>query len=335
MQLSKYCMVEIFVTVLIGIFCIGIAANRQEEYGGYERRFTFISPLKWDYTALGMEEAAREQNASMKYVYFDGLDTQRQVEAIREAILSEVDGIITAGMEDSEELYQVIDEVKEAGIPLVLVDNDLKDSSRICYVGTDNKEMGKRAADTLAGYTEGKAEVGVIVSSLEAPNQRQRLDGLKEVLEQYPGMEIVDVRECNSNRISIYQELPQMLEDHPEIDALFLAEAASTAFVGDVLEKSGMSEKDLKIVGIDGVNRGDDPEEYGNLNSYMSKSQWQIDVFQQDFFAQGYEAVQVLCRWIRGENVERCIYTDIHRINQDNVNDLNEQYSGEIAWHQY
>lgn len=126
-----------------------------------------------------------------------------------------------------------------------------------------------------------------------------------------------------------------MLEDHPEIDALFLAEAASTAFVGDVLEKSGMSEKDLKIVGIDGVNRGDDPEEYGNLNSYMCESQWQIDVFQQDFFAQGYEAVQALSRWIRGENVERCIYTDIHRINQDNVNDLNEQYSGEIAWHQY
>ena len=139
MQLSKCCMVEIFVTVLIGIFCIGIAADRQEKYGGYERRFTFISPLKWDYTALGMEEAAREQNASMKYVYFDRLDTQRQVEAIREAILSEVDGIITAGMEDSEELYQVIDEAKEAGIPLVLVDNDLKDSSRICFVGTDNE----------------------------------------------------------------------------------------------------------------------------------------------------------------------------------------------------
>ncbi len=44
MQLSKYCMVEIFVTVLIQMCVIGIAANRQEEYGGYERRFTFISP---------------------------------------------------------------------------------------------------------------------------------------------------------------------------------------------------------------------------------------------------------------------------------------------------
>ncbi len=99
------------------------------------------------------------------------------------------------------------------------------------------------------------------------------------------------------------------MRSRPEIDALFLAEAASTAFVGDVLEKSGMSEKDLKIVGIDGVNRGDDPEEYGNLNSYMCESQWQIDVFQQDFFAQGYGGTGI--EPMDGENVERCIYTDI------------------------
>ncbi len=58
-----------------------------DEYAGYERRFTFVCPLKWDYSAYGMEEAAKKYGVSMKYIRFERLNAEEQAEAIQEAIL--------------------------------------------------------------------------------------------------------------------------------------------------------------------------------------------------------------------------------------------------------
>lgn len=326
MRLAKYCVIGITGVLFIFFLSVLHPSPAVDEYAGYERRFTFVCPLKWDYSAYGMEEAAKKYGVSMKYIRFERLNAEEQAEAIQEAIFENVDGIITAGMEDSEGLKEVIREARRKGIPLVLIDNDLEDSERTCYVGCDNYRVGEQAGSELAKEMEAQAKIGIVVSTLEAPNQAERVEGFQSALRSYPGMEVVDIQECYSNRMLLYEKVPKMLKEHPEINALYLTEGVSSAYTGEVLESLDVGKEEIKIVFVDGM---------GDVDNAIRREQWYLAGFQQNHYAQGYEAVETLYRYLEGETVDDCIYTDFTMYTKDNVNEVRAEEAGEIVWHQY
>lgn len=91
--------------------------------------FVFIAPIKWNRIARGAMAAEEEFDVSVKYITFSQ-DEERQIEAMRYALLSDADGIITAGMQVSEKLEETVQQVQKEGIPVVFVDSDIKGSSR-------------------------------------------------------------------------------------------------------------------------------------------------------------------------------------------------------------
>lgn len=287
--------------------------------------FTFVCPLTWNLLASGIRDADQNFGTDTKLVGCSRLDPALQASALKTAIYSTPDGIITAGIEDSDLLRDVLREAEEFGIPVVLVDSDLPDSGRICYIGTDNVQAGRLAGRDIYEATGGSAKIGVIASTLSSVNQSERLEGFREEILQYPGLSIEAVAECESSRLLLNEKIPQMLEDHPQISALFCMEGYSSDMTGNILKQLGEPYCDIPVVSFDLVAPSLQYIEEGTYYSIIAQSPYE----------QGYLAVSALVSYLSGEPVEDTIFTDTISIKKQNLKDEVSVTNENHSWHLY
>ncbi len=238
------------VLILILLFPTGISTKSRKENPRYQ--YTFICPLMWEGAALGIMEADQKNNVCTKLVGSPALNPDKMADAFQEAIYSDVDGIITAGMQNSDRLSGLIDQAARKNIPVVLIDSDLPESARITYIGHDNYGEGKRAARELQEATGGNAKIGIITASLDIANQKQRIDGFLEEIGKYPDMEVLEIAEAYSERLLIMEQLNLLLTKWPDLNALYLTEGYASEIVGSLLSEN--DQRKLSIVSIDGIS---------------------------------------------------------------------------------
>lgn len=290
-----------------------------------KRRFTFVCPLKWEEMAEGMKGADRELGTNTKLVGFQNLDAQGQADALKKAVYSRVAGIITAGSNYSPLVTNAVKEAVEEGIPVVLVDSDLPKSERTCYIGTDNREAGRSAGKDLAAASGEKAKIGIIVSRLDNLNQQERVEGFQEVITSYPEMEVVQILECNSDRMRIRKLTEQMLTEDPQIDALYCADDVSTQMMGGILKSLNSMPEDYCVVG-----HGLDPQ----IWEYIQEGRYYSTIVEEDY-NRGYLAVSYLWDYVNGENTDvDVIHTKITSATKDfDFETWNSEYTAEeMIW---
>lgn len=116
--------------------------------------------------------------------------------------------------------------LKESGVPVVTVNTDIEPGSRCCYVGSNYETGGAVAAGLLSLVTNKSANLGVIegVPSLMGHVLRQK--GFEDHLRQIaPGITLVDRAPALDDPQQAYQATCRMLNEHPEIDAMFIVAA--------------------------------------------------------------------------------------------------------------
>lgn len=144
-------------------------------------------------------------------------------ELIREATAAQVDAIITQGAEVPS--YQAaLEEAARAGIQVVLVDTDIAGGSDYFYVGTDNVEAGRILGRELVRVTGGRAVAAVISGSEHLSNMAQRLEGLEEILDQEPGVELRRVEYGDYDSITIMEKYHLILQEDPDVNVLVCLE---------------------------------------------------------------------------------------------------------------
>jgi ABC-type sugar transport system substrate-binding protein len=139
-----------------------------------------------------VKEAAEELGVELKFS--DAQQKQeKQIEAIRSFIAQKVDVIglppvVTTGWEP------VLKEAKDAGIPVILVDRraDVPEELYASYIGSDFVEEGRKAGRIMADLTKGHANIVELVGTVGSAPATDRYKGFREVLKDYPDMEIID-----------------------------------------------------------------------------------------------------------------------------------------------
>ena len=147
------CMIAAGIALMLLCFAAGM--RTPVKIDTYEKKYVFVCPLTWSNVAAGIRQADQEFAVNTKLMGSEELNTERQADAIRESILTGVDGMITAATGESQILTDAVNEAVEAGIPVVMVDGDLEDSKRSCYIGTDNLEAGRMAGQDMYEATGG------------------------------------------------------------------------------------------------------------------------------------------------------------------------------------
>lgn len=180
----------------------------------------------FDEVIRGIKTAAEKYEIYGLKVIYRSLHSYDAAEQLRimDELKSEVNALLINPINDPA-VAAKINEFTKAGIFVVTVNNDLEQSSRHCYVGSDYKNGGETAAALLQMINPQRADIGIIMGSSKILGHRQRLQGFKERIAGCPDFRIVDIKENDDDDICSYDKTKQMLEAHPEINVLFIVAA--------------------------------------------------------------------------------------------------------------
>lgn len=148
---------------------------------------------------------------------------EEQLAAMEELIKEEINGLALAPFNE-ECIRRKINELYEAGIPVVTLNTDIENSRRIAYVGSHYTRSGETAAGLMHLMTHGDVNVGIITGSSRILCHTERIAGFSSAIKRYnSNMRIVEVIENHDDELESYEKTTRMLTAHPEINALFFA----------------------------------------------------------------------------------------------------------------
>ncbi len=125
---------------------------------------------------------------------------------------------------DHPSVRAAIQSLEARGVKIVTIASDISSTSRTAYIGIDN-----RAAGRLAGYIMGrfmgpekKRKVVLFAGSLSYRGHEEREMGFRHVLrEDFPNLEIVELREMGDDRERAYREATAQLDRYEDLAGIY------------------------------------------------------------------------------------------------------------------
>ncbi len=159
-----------------------------------------------------------------------------------------VDGIILNPI-NAEEIAECIDNCQKAGIPVVTVNTNVKDSQHICFVGQDGFKAGKVAGRLMGEILQGKGNVAIFTGAVDdyySSSFGTREKGFREVLEKYyPEINIEKNIITKESSEVIQKEMKKILEKEDDLSGIFIT-CGGVPTIGRLLKKNGC--KNIKVI---------------------------------------------------------------------------------------
>ncbi len=200
-------------------------------------------------------------------------------------------------------LVHKLQEVEALDIPIVTVNTDLPDyDSSFCYIGNDFFLCGKTAANLLELLTGSRCNIGIVTGFFNAKSHSDRIDGFNDYLNDYKDMNVIAIAENQDDELESYRVTRLMLEQHPEIDALFLV-AGGVQGAGKALKEQVHPHK-IHVVSFDDMPATRELVRDGTISATIC----------QQPVRQGEMALDVLYNYLIGSELPPCrrLYTDIN-----------------------
>jgi ribose transport system substrate-binding protein len=258
----------------------------------------------WDKVANGALRQAEKNGVSLEVwgSYSNKEDFLRKMEI---AIHSKVDGIIVQGL-DTEEFKQITKiKASSYGIPVITVANDvpMSDSLRKTYIGSDQFKAGQYIATQLLSDMGTAGEVVLMYDRQQEYYQIQRLNGIQDVLKNYPNVQTI-YAETSDSREEIVAATQDILNRVPEVDAFIAVDAeVSGAMIQEISKRFQV--EPFYIFSFDDGTESLSLLKQGKLDGLIEQSPEIM----------GEKSVQLLMEWLNGETVplnSEGYYTDIH-----------------------
>ncbi len=177
-----------------------------------------------EFKDLGIDIVLKEQ---------EGWDVDTQIRNIEELEQSGCKAFVICAV-DSQKMRDKIEELSDKGLPVVLLNNDLPGSKRLCFVGPDYLCSGEIAATMVDKCRQGIALKILLVVGYKAHlGHKTRIDGfVDELKSRRHDFEIVDVIEGNDQDIVTQQVTMKAFLEHPEINVVYMASGNGVSGLG-------------------------------------------------------------------------------------------------------
>ena len=140
---------------------------------GFQHRF-------WQAVKQGAEQAGKEFNYKIEFVGPDNEQaTQQQLDQLKTALAHKPAAIGFAAL-DSGSAEPVLEEIQQAGIPMVAFDSGVDSTIPKTTVSTDNKAAAGVAAKHMSELLGGKGTVGMVCHDQTSATGKQRCEGFQE-----------------------------------------------------------------------------------------------------------------------------------------------------------
>jgi ribose transport system substrate-binding protein len=156
----------------------------------------------------------------VEYVGSVASDAAEQARVVEDVIARGVDAI-GISCNDPTACEDPINKAVAAGIPVMTWDSDSPESDRFTYLGVDNYQGGRAAAELLVRFMGEEGKVALLTGVPGAFNLEERIRGFQDVLADYPGIEIVSTVYCNDDINLGVQVVEETMQAHPDLDGWF------------------------------------------------------------------------------------------------------------------
>lgn len=229
--------------VLAGAWMCGCQRHSNKEV--YYLVATNMASPYWQPAAAGFKQAAAEYGVTARVVGPDNRDAQAESAELQKAIAVKPAGILIS-VADAQVLQPGIDAAISAGIPVITMDSDAAASRRLYFIGTNNLEAGRLGGRRLAERLGGKGNV-VFFTLAGQPNTDDRLKGFKDAFSAYPGINIVEIVDVQTEPQIAFDRTQQFMVQTGarKIDAFVSLESVSGKMVADAVKRTGATDRTL------------------------------------------------------------------------------------------
>jgi ribose transport system substrate-binding protein len=259
----------------------------------------------------GAQTAADALGVSYQWVVPQNTQGATQVKIIEDLIARQVNGIAIS-VNEPKSVEGVIKQAMDAGIKVVTFDSDSAKSGRSLYIGTINKRAGVTMGNSMAKALGGKGKIAIVTGQLGASNLNERIDGVKEALAAYSGIEIVAVEGTEDDLAKAVSVTEALLRGHPDLAGIFGMSQVGGPAVAKVLAQQEFADRKGKIA----VFAFDDLPDtiQGVKDGYINGIMVQRPV------TMGKLAVEHLVAQVKGKETEsQDVDTGVTVVNADNL----------------
>jgi ABC-type sugar transport system substrate-binding protein len=239
-----------------------------------------------------------------------GTDDEGEIAAIESMITQGVDAI--AITPTSPNVQAALDKAVQAGIKVVLVDNDIPDwTGKSSVVATDNLAGGKLAGTWLKEHLPAGAKLAVLKGRLGAPSLEDRVTGMLDTLGDAATV-VGGSPATDCDQTKGLDAAADLLTANPDLTALYAACGPPATGALTAIRNAGITPGKITVVGFDAS--GDEikailaGEEAGSVAQFPDKM--------------GSLGIETAYKAAKGETVEPNVDTGTAMVTKENAADF-------------
>ena len=259
----------------------------------------------WDPVIAGAQKAAAQSNLKLKVIKGTGREAD-QTETVRQLLAEGISGLAISPIDGDGQ----VEVLRQAAVqmPLVTMDSDCPNSSRLWFVGTDNYSAGRQVGAILQEAVPDGGEVLICVGSVTAENGKLRRQGVIDELLDRPysqagpfdpidtpikGPKYTVVGTCVDmhDKERAVQLAAEAIQKHSNLKSIVALYSYSAPTVLKALEQTGKLGQ-IKVIGFDVLPETLAAVKAGHVYATMQQAQFDI----------GYDTIRGLADALSGDS---------------------------------
>ncbi len=226
------------------------------------------------------------------------VDVEKQMQIIENLIQRRVNAICVSPS-GSKEIVPAIVKANKAGVPVLIVDSGVDEETLkraggyiATFIGSDNFEGGKLAGEYIIKKLSGKGKVAILEGIPGHETADARRDGFQKAIDKAMGIEIAVSQVANSERDKGFNVFQNILQSHPEVQALFATNDMMALGAVEAIAAAGRT-GEIIVVGFDAVDDARQAIQKGLMHGSIAQFPAEM----------GRLAVENAVRLMNGENI--------------------------------
>ena len=187
----------------------------------------------------GAMQEAKKLGVTLKWVGATQWEPSVQIPLVKSVLASKPDALVICPT-DTVALFNPIDEFVKAGIPVIAVDNTLRNTSILTSaISSDNYQGGQAAADAIAKLAHDKGQVAVVSVEKGVSTTDLRGAGFLAEMKKYPNMQMVALDYDMDNATTAETQARSLILAHSGLVGIFGTNGYSVEGVGKGVDAAG------------------------------------------------------------------------------------------------
>ncbi|WP_448004090.1 substrate-binding domain-containing protein [Agromyces bauzanensis] len=306
-------------TVAAALVLAGCASGDTSGTGGGDGDRPYIALVSkgfqhqfWQAVKAGAEQAAEEFDVE---ITFEGPDTEadvdQQIQQLQTALDKSPAAIGFAAL-DSQAAGPLLQQAKDANIPVIAFDSGVDSDIPLTTAATDNLAAAAEAAKHLADAVGHEGKVALVVHDQTSVTGQQRRDGFVEYMEENePAIEIVDIQYGGGDQAKSADLAKAILAANPDLKGIYGSNEGSAIGVVQAVKELGIEPSQLVVVGFDS----------GKAQMEAIRDGLMLGAITQNPVGIGYETVKAAVAAIDGETLPKSIDTGYYWYDAATIDD--------------